>query len=49
MCLIEIDQSRQLLSIVNDGLAVWTLNSSTGSEIPYEAVEPMSLTLRLIP
>lgn len=35
--LIEIDKSRQLLFIVADGLAVWTLNSSTGSEIPYEA------------
>jgi peptidoglycan hydrolase-like protein with peptidoglycan-binding domain len=36
--LVEIDKSRQLVFIVQDGLAVWTLNSSTGSEIPYEAV-----------
>lgn len=36
--LVEIDKSRQLLFIVADGAAVWTINSSTGSEIPYEAV-----------
>lgn len=36
--LVEIDKSRQLLFIVQDGLATWVLNSSTGSEIPYEAV-----------
>ena len=36
--LVEIDKARQLLFIVEDGLAVWTLNSSTGSEVPYEAV-----------
>lgn len=36
--LVEIDKSRQILFIVEDGLAAWTLNSSTGSEIPYEAL-----------
>lgn len=36
--LVEIDKSRQLVFIVQDGLAAWVLNGSTGSEIPYEAV-----------
>ncbi|MFN3255371.1 MAG: L,D-transpeptidase family protein [Ilumatobacter sp.] len=36
--LVEIDKSRQLVIIVQDGLAAWVLNGSTGSEIPYEAV-----------
>jgi peptidoglycan hydrolase-like protein with peptidoglycan-binding domain len=34
--LIEVDKTRQLLFIVVDGVADWTLNVSTGTEIPYE-------------
>lgn len=33
---VEVDKSRQLLFIVKDGLTIWTLNASTGTEIPYE-------------
>jgi peptidoglycan hydrolase-like protein with peptidoglycan-binding domain len=36
--LVEIDKARQLLFIVQDGKTVWTFNTSTGSERPYEAV-----------
>jgi peptidoglycan hydrolase-like protein with peptidoglycan-binding domain len=34
--LIEVDKTRQLMFIVVDGVADWTLNVSTGTEIPYE-------------
>ncbi|CAB4362860.1 unannotated protein [freshwater metagenome] len=34
--LVEVDKQRQLLFIVVDGQTVWTLNTSTGSEKPYE-------------
>jgi len=34
--LIEVDKTRQLMFIVVDGVTTWTLNISTGSEIPYE-------------
>ena len=34
--LIEVDKSRQLLFIVRGGQTLWTINASTGSEIPYE-------------
>lgn len=36
--LVEVDKAKQLLFIVVDGKTVWTFNTSTGSEIPYEAV-----------
>jgi hypothetical protein len=36
--LVEVDKKRQLLFIVTNGKTVWTLNTSTGSGIPYEAV-----------
>lgn len=36
--LVEVDKGRQLLFIVVDGKTLWTFNTSTGSEIPYEAV-----------
>lgn len=36
--LVEVDKKKQLLFIVVDGKTVWTLNTSTGSGIPYEAV-----------
>jgi len=34
--LVEIDKSRQLLFVVDDGVTEWVFNSSTGSEVPYE-------------
>jgi hypothetical protein len=34
--LIEVDKTRQLLFIVQDGRTVWTLNTSTGDGLPYE-------------
>ncbi len=42
--LVEIDKARQLLFIVVDGSAVWTFNSSTGTEIPYETVNDQDPT-----
>ena len=36
--LVEVDKTRQLLFIVQNGKTVWTFNTSTGSGIPYEAV-----------
>ena len=35
--LVEVDKAKQLLFIVQDGKTLWTFNTSTGSEIPYEA------------
>lgn len=34
--LIEVDKTRQLLMFVIDGRTEWILNTSTGTEIPYE-------------
>lgn len=34
--LVEIDKSKQLLFFVIDGATAWILNTSTGSEIPYD-------------
>jgi peptidoglycan hydrolase-like protein with peptidoglycan-binding domain len=34
--LVEVDKTRQLMFLVVDGVATWTLNVSTGTEIPYE-------------
>lgn len=34
--LVEIDKAKQLLFIVQDGATRWILNTSTGSEVPYE-------------
>ena len=34
--LVEIDKSKQLLFFVIDGRTEWILNTSTGSEIPYD-------------
>jgi peptidoglycan hydrolase-like protein with peptidoglycan-binding domain len=36
--LVEVDKAKQLLFIVQDGKTLWTFNTSTGSGIPYEAV-----------
>jgi peptidoglycan hydrolase-like protein with peptidoglycan-binding domain len=34
--LIEIDKGRQVLFVVRDGKVTWTLNTSTGTELPYQ-------------
>ncbi len=34
--LVEVDKGRQLLFFVIDGSVEWVLNTSTGTEIPYE-------------
>lgn len=34
--LVEVDKARQLLFIVKHGHTVWTVNASTGTEVPYE-------------
>ena len=34
--LVEVDKSKQLLFFVIDGRTTWILNTSTGSEIPYD-------------
>jgi hypothetical protein len=34
--LVEVDKSKQLLFFVIDGQTEWVLNTSTGSEIPYD-------------
>jgi peptidoglycan hydrolase-like protein with peptidoglycan-binding domain len=34
--LVEVDKSRQVLFFVVDGATQWILNTSTGSEVPYE-------------
>ena len=36
--LVEVDKAKQLLFIVQDGKTLWTFNTSTGSGIPYEAI-----------
>lgn len=37
--LIEVDKATQLLFLIVDGATLWTFNTSTGSEIPYEAID----------
>jgi peptidoglycan hydrolase-like protein with peptidoglycan-binding domain len=34
--LVEIDKAKQLIYFVNEGFTTWVLNTSTGSEIPYD-------------
>lgn len=34
--LVEVDKSKQLIFFVIDGRTTWILNTSTGSEIPYD-------------
>jgi lipoprotein-anchoring transpeptidase ErfK/SrfK len=36
--LVEVDKTKQLLFLIVNGKTLWTFNTSTGSEIPYEAV-----------
>jgi peptidoglycan hydrolase-like protein with peptidoglycan-binding domain len=35
--LVEVDKTKQLLFLVNNGKTVWVFNTSTGSGIPYTA------------
>jgi peptidoglycan hydrolase-like protein with peptidoglycan-binding domain len=35
--LVEVDKGRQLLFIIQNGKTVWTMNTSTGSGVPYSA------------
>ncbi|HZI44228.1 MAG TPA: L,D-transpeptidase family protein [Ilumatobacter sp.] len=37
--LVEIDKSKQLLFIITNGYTEWILNTSTGSEIPYDEAD----------
>jgi lipoprotein-anchoring transpeptidase ErfK/SrfK len=37
--LVEVDKTKQLLFLIVDGKTLWTFNTSTGSEVPYEAVD----------
>jgi peptidoglycan hydrolase-like protein with peptidoglycan-binding domain len=34
--LVEIDKAKQLIYFVQNGVVAWVLNTSTGSEIPYD-------------
>jgi peptidoglycan hydrolase-like protein with peptidoglycan-binding domain len=34
--LVEVDKTRQLLFVVQNGKTVWTVNTSTGDGLPYE-------------
>lgn len=36
--LVEVDKTKQLAFIIQDGTTLWTFNTSTGSGIPYEAI-----------
>ena len=36
--LVEVDKAKQLLFLVVDGKTLWAFNTSTGSEVPYEAI-----------
>lgn len=40
--LVEVDKNKQLVFIIRDGVTQWILNTSTGSEIPYEEVDQNS-------
>ena len=33
--LIEVDKGRQLLHVIRGGQTIWTVNTSTGSDVPY--------------
>ena len=35
--LVEVDKRRQLLFVISGGRTLWTFNTSTGSEKPYQA------------
>jgi hypothetical protein len=44
--LVEIDKSKQLLFFVTDGRTEWILNTSTGSEKPYDEADKNTPGLR---
>ena len=44
--LVEIDKAKQLLFFVDGGVTTWVLNTSTGSEIPYDEVNKNDPTKR---
>jgi len=46
--LVEIDKARQLLFFIDQGVTTWILNTSTGSEIPYDEVNKNDPTKREI-
>ena len=36
--LVEVDKSKQLVFIVDEGVTTWILNTSTGTEVPYDTI-----------
>jgi peptidoglycan hydrolase-like protein with peptidoglycan-binding domain len=36
--LVEVDKSKQLVFLIEDGVVAWILNTSTGTEIPYDTI-----------
>jgi lipoprotein-anchoring transpeptidase ErfK/SrfK len=40
--LIEVDKGQQLLFIVRGGQMLWTLNTSTGTEVPYTEADQLN-------
>ena len=36
--LVEVDKTKQLVFIVEDGVTRWILNTSTGTEVPYDTI-----------
>jgi hypothetical protein len=36
--LVEVDKSKQLAFFVYDGVTKWILNTSTGTEVPYDEI-----------
>jgi peptidoglycan hydrolase-like protein with peptidoglycan-binding domain len=45
--LLEVDKRRQVVYVIRNGLAVWTLNTSTGSGHPYTAISKKDPTQTL--
>ena len=36
--LIEVDKTKQLVFVVDEGVTTWVLNTSTGTEVPYDTI-----------
>ncbi len=36
--LVEVDKTKQLVFIVDEGVTTWVLNTSTGTEVPYDTI-----------
>jgi len=36
--LVEVDKSKQLVFVIRDGVVHWIINSSTGTEVPYDEI-----------